>query len=191
MNGGIRHREDLVVRSVRLDDGSPEGQTALTRTGVDSEGVVDQKLAAIWGPVHTAENFHSIGSPERHLLFVRPIRVGGEDAGNICCDLACERDPAVRAWECGVSRSSASDHVYDERRQRDYEQTESAIECSGFHVASCVRVCESKGRFSRNYRRRGSGSVRLSERSLSLKRPVSRQIVLWMPCQTAVSRSRA
>src|SRR5437867_12674685 len=43
--------------------------------------------AAIWGPVHIAEDFHSIGSPERHLLLVRPIRLGGEDAGNICCDL--------------------------------------------------------------------------------------------------------
>src|SRR5207245_8968133 len=104
------------------------------------EGVADQKLSPIWGPVHIAEDFHSIGSPERHLLLVRPIRLGGEDAGNICCDLACERDPAVRAWECGVSRSSARDHVYDERRQREYEQTESAIECSGFHVASCVRI---------------------------------------------------
>src|SRR5207245_11259157 len=80
----IRHREDVVVRSVRRDDGRPEGQTALTRTGVDSEGVADQKLAAIWGPVHIAEDFHSIGSPKRHLLLVRPIRLGVEGAGNTC-----------------------------------------------------------------------------------------------------------
>src|SRR5438876_1413415 len=59
-------------------------------------------------------------------------------------------------------------------------------QCSGFHVASCVRVCESRGRFSRLPQER-SGWVRLSERSLSLKRLVSRQIVLWMPCQTVLS----
>src|SRR5439155_22251048 len=58
----------------------------------------------------------------------------------------------------------------------------------GFHVASCVRVCE--GPVQSKLPQERSGWVRLSGISLCLKRLVSRQIVLWMPCQTVLSRQR-
>src|SRR2546427_7320396 len=57
-----------------------------------------------------------------------------------------------------------------------------------FMLPPCVRVCE--GPVQSKLPQERSGWVRLSERSLSLKRLVSRQIVLWMPCQTALSRQR-